>query len=140
MLIFIAHASRWLLMGEAADAKADSRISHASRLQTFQRGDVFDRHVAECDFRIDSQVWLKMFWLELGARDFVQAGAERIDFCRVDGDAGGHGVAAVADEQVAAFPQAGGEIETFNAAAGAAELSGVAAEDECWTVESLHDA
>ena len=83
---------------------------------------------------------MQFLGLEGAAGEFVEARAEGVQVGGWQAHSRGHGVAAVAEQQVVAFPQRGGQVETGNAAARAAELLAIAAEDDGRPVELLEHA
>ena len=77
-----------------------------------------------------TQQWLQLFARQSTPRQFVESAAQRVEIGRVDGKAGRHRVAAVAYQQVVAFPQRRREVETFNAAPRTAPFVSFAAQDD----------
>lgn len=100
----------------------------------------FESEVTERDDGIESEGGHESIGGEDLMGDMVEALAEGGDVLGSDGEAGGHGMAAVANEQVTALVQGGGEVEALDTAAGSAPFVAVAAEDDAGAVEGLEEA
>ena len=92
-------------------------IALARRSQARQVMERFQRHFVQPDFRVEAERWLQILRFQRAARQFIQPLPQRANFVRPDAQTRGHCVSAVAQQQIAAFAQRGGQIETGDAAA-----------------------
>ena len=95
---------------------------------------------AQRDFRqahlcIQAQGRLQLRSADRALGQVVEALAESSQILRAHGKSGRHGMAAVADQQIVTFPQRGGQIESFNAAARSAPFVSFAAQDDGGTIK-----
>ena len=127
-------------MGDAAQHQMDGWIAHAGLLEALQFAHTFQRDLSTGGFGIEPQSGLKQLGLDRPARDGVQPLAQGIDLVRPDGHARSHRVSAMADEQVVAVAQRGGEIKALDAAAGATPFVALATDDDGGAVKFLEHA
>src|SRR6185437_8182283 len=140
VLLFGADALQGALMGQAAGAELHGGISLAGWTQAVEFGEACQGDFVEADFAVEAERRLEVVGFERAAGVVVQAAAEGIEICGGDAQAGGHGVAAVAEEEVVAFAQGGGEVETGDAAAGAAPLLAFTTDDDGRAIKFLEHA
>jgi hypothetical protein len=94
----------------------------------------------ETDFGIEAQRGLEFVGLKALVRDVVEVGTESVEFIGGEADSGGHGVTAVADEQVVALAQSGGEVKTGDAASRTAPFGAVASDNDGRAIKLLEHA
>ena len=112
VLLLRAHALRRALLGQVAGEELDGRIPLAGRPQLVQGGQTFQGDVVQADLGIEAQGRLQVVGLEGAAGELVEAGAEGVQVGGCQAQARGHRVAALAEQQVAALAQRGGQVET----------------------------
>ena len=140
VLFVVADALERALVDQIAGAELDSGVTLAHRLQASKMGESFEADFIEADFSIETQGRLEFVRLKSLARDVVEVGTEGIEFIGSKADAGGHGVAAMADKQMVALAQGGREVKTGDTAPGTAPFNAVTADNDCGAIKLLEHA
>ena len=140
VLFIVADALEWALVNEVARAELDGGVALAHRFEAAEMSESGEADFVETDFGIDAQRGFEFLVLKALARDFVEVGTESVKFIRSEADSGGHGVTAVAHEQVIALAQSGREVKTGDAASGTAPLRAVASYDDGRAIKLLEYA
>ena len=96
-----------------AQEELSGRIAHAGLLQFFQFVQTLNREFGGGHFGVEPQRGLELFGLQGPAGEFVEAGAQRLQVVGMNDDARRHRMAAMAQQQVVALAQSGGQIETL---------------------------
>ena len=115
VLLLHTHALRRALLGQVAGEELDGGIPLARRSQLVQGGEAFQGGVVKADLGIEAEGRLQVVGLERAAGELVEAGAEGGQVGGCQAQASGHGVAALAEQQVAALTQRGGQVEPGDA-------------------------
>jgi hypothetical protein len=92
-------------------------ISLAGGFETVEDVERLGANFFEADFGIEVKRRLQGLDLEMLARQVIEPSAKGFKVFGRDGEAGGHGVAAMTNEEVAAVAEGGGKVEAGNAAA-----------------------
>ena len=116
------------------------RIAHAMRAERGQFFESFEGEFAQSHFAVQSQGGLELFGFEPAPGQGIEAVAQGIQLLGFKGQTRRHRVATVAHQQVRTIAQRGGQVESFDAAARAAPILAVTAEDEGGTVKGSHHA
>jgi hypothetical protein len=127
------------LVGEVAAEELDRGVTLTSGPQLVEGGEGFEGEVGEADLSVEAEGRLEFVGFEGAAGELVEAGAEGVQVGGREAQSSRHGVAARADQQVAAFPQGSGQIEPRNTTARAAEFRAVPAKDNGRAIELLED-
>ncbi len=127
-------------MADPAGTELNAGIAHACLFETGQFLQTLHGQFTDRDFGIDAKGRLELFGLQCAASECVHAFTKGVELVRTNAQAGGHGVATVAHEQVAALAQGGREIESFDAAPRAAPLVAFAANDNRRAIKFLENA
>ncbi len=128
------------LMNEVAGTELDGRISLAHGFEATEMRERLEVDFLESDFGVETQGWVEIVGLKALAGDVIKTGAKGVEFVGFKAEACGHGVSAVADQQMIALAQGSGEVETGDAAAGAAPFGAVPTDDDGGAIELLEDA
>jgi hypothetical protein len=94
----------------------------------------------ETNFAIQTEHGLEIVRLHSRAGNLVKTFSKGIEIAGGDRKSGCHCVTAMADEEVSAFTECSGEIESSNASTGTAQLGSIATHDNRWAIELLENA
>src|SRR5262245_37906021 len=110
-----ADALQLALVGEFAGEELDGRIVLAGGPEPVEFGEALHAEFTQGNFGIEPERRLEIFRFEQASGEVVQALAKRVEVERRDAQPGGHRVATVTQQQIAAVAQRRREIKTGNA-------------------------
>jgi hypothetical protein len=127
------------LLEDVAADEMDGGIPLPHWLKLIKLGEAFHRDFIEADFSIETQGGLQLIAIESGAGELVEAVPKSIEVGGQEGDTGGHGMAAVTNQQIATLTQSGGQVEARDAAARSSPFGSITADDDAGAVKLLED-
>ena len=103
--------------GKVAGGKLNGGVALAVGFEQTEPGHAPGGDVREGDLGVEAQATLEVLWLKGLPSEFIESGAEGVHVLGAEGEAGGGGMAAVAEEEVGAMAQGGSQVEAGDAPA-----------------------